>query len=197
MRSAVHARNIRYLHGSHLRAPISPFLLPLDLEWTAVSRINIISRVSCICVSRGTVEGGSVNRCFKTPVIIANTGYRKGLSRKLGCEKIAALFLHIPTSRGDRPASPLDFSAFRFSRNFSDLETPIYRAPLYLVQAVPVRAGGITHHHHHPNSNRANRPWVRCGCALYGGFHFDSQLGSRALALGSRGPAAYSTAAVM
>jgi hypothetical protein len=25
------------------------------------------------------IEGGSVNRCFKTPVIIANTGYRKGL----------------------------------------------------------------------------------------------------------------------
>jgi hypothetical protein len=41
-----------------------------------------------------TVEGGSVNRCFKTPVIIAYTGYRKGLSRKLGCGKIAALFLH-------------------------------------------------------------------------------------------------------
>jgi hypothetical protein len=77
------------------------------------------------------LEGGSVNRCFKTPVIIANTGYRKGLSRKLGCGKIAALFLHIPTSRGDRPASPPDFSASRFSRNFSDLETPIYRAPLY------------------------------------------------------------------
>jgi hypothetical protein len=83
------------------------------------------------------LEGGSVNRCFlcfKTPVIIANTGYRrKGLSRKLGCGKIAALalFLHIPTSRGDRPASPPDFPASRFSRNFSDLETPIYRAPLY------------------------------------------------------------------
>jgi hypothetical protein len=38
--------------------------------------------------------------CFKTPVIIANTGYRKGLSRNVGCGKIAALFLHIPTSRG-------------------------------------------------------------------------------------------------
>jgi hypothetical protein len=71
------------------------------------------------------VEGGSVNRCFKTPVIIANTGYRKGLSRKLGYGKIAALFLHIPTSRGDRPASPPNFSASRFSRNFYDLETPI------------------------------------------------------------------------
>jgi hypothetical protein len=67
------------------------------------------------------LEGGSVNRCFKTPVIIANTEYRKGLSRKLGCGKIAALFLHIPTSRGDRLASPPDFSASRFSRNFSDL----------------------------------------------------------------------------
>ena len=77
------------------------------------------------------IEGGSVNRCFKTPVMIADTGYRKGLSRKLGYGKIAALFLHIPTSRGDRPASPPDFSASRFSRNFSDLETPIYRAPLY------------------------------------------------------------------
>jgi hypothetical protein len=33
------------------------------------------------------IEGGSVNRCFKTPVIIANTGYRKGLSRKLGYGK--------------------------------------------------------------------------------------------------------------
>jgi hypothetical protein len=70
---------------------------------------------------RGTVEGGSVNRCFKTPVIITNTGYRKGLSRKLSCGKIAALFLHIPTSRGDRPASPPDFSESRFSRKFSDL----------------------------------------------------------------------------
>ena len=36
----------------------------------------------------------------------------------------------IPMSRGDRPASPPGFSASRFSRNFSDLETPIYRAPL-------------------------------------------------------------------
>ena len=43
------------------------------------------------------LEGGSVNRCFKTPVIIANTGCRKRLSRKLGCGKIAALFLNIPT----------------------------------------------------------------------------------------------------
>jgi hypothetical protein len=77
------------------------------------------------------LEGGSVNRFFKIPVIIANTGYRKGLSRKPGCGKIAALFLHIPTSRGDRPASPPNFSASRFSRKFSDLETPIYRAPLY------------------------------------------------------------------
>jgi hypothetical protein len=59
------------------------------------------------------LEGGSVNRCFKTPVIIANTGYRKGLSRKLGCGKIAALFLHVPTGRGDRPASPPEF--FRIS----------------------------------------------------------------------------------
>ena len=77
------------------------------------------------------LEGGSVNRCFKTPVIIANAGCRKRLSRKLGYGKIAALFLNIPTSRGDRPASPPGFSASRFSRNFSDLETPIYRAPLY------------------------------------------------------------------
>jgi hypothetical protein len=81
------------------------------------------------------LEGGSVNRCFKTPVIIANAGCRKRLSRKLGyciTGKIAALFLNIPTSRGDRPASPPGFSASRFSRNFSDLETPIYRAPLYM-----------------------------------------------------------------
>ena len=77
------------------------------------------------------LEGGSVKRCFKTPVVIANAGYRKRLSRKLGYGKIAALFLNIPTSRGDRPASPPGFSASRFSRNFSDLETPIYRAPLY------------------------------------------------------------------
>jgi hypothetical protein len=47
---------------------------------------------------RVRAEGGSVNRCFKTPVITANAGYRKGLSRKLGYGKIAALFLHIPTS---------------------------------------------------------------------------------------------------
>jgi hypothetical protein len=32
---------------------------------------------------------------FKTPVIIANTGYRKGLSRKLGCGKPAAFFLQV------------------------------------------------------------------------------------------------------
>jgi hypothetical protein len=81
---------------------------------------------------RGVCTGGEIYiNSFKKPVIIANTGYRKGLSRKLGYGKIAALFLHIPTSRGDRPASPPDFSASRFSRNFSDLETPIYRAPLY------------------------------------------------------------------
>jgi hypothetical protein len=65
------------------------------------------------------------------PVIIANAGHRKELPRKLGCGKIAAFFLHIPTSCGDRPASPPDFSASRFSRNFSDLEAPIYQAPLY------------------------------------------------------------------
>jgi hypothetical protein len=29
---------------------------------------------------------------------------------------------------------PPDFSASRFSRNFSDLETPIYRAPLYYIK---------------------------------------------------------------
>jgi hypothetical protein len=45
------------------------------------------------CTVFRSVEGGSVNRCFKTPVIIANAGYRKGLFRKLGCGKIAALFL--------------------------------------------------------------------------------------------------------
>jgi hypothetical protein len=74
------------------------------------------------------IEGGSVNRCFKTPgVIIANTGYRKGLPRKLGYGKIVALFLHIPTGRGDRPASSPGLSASRFLRKFSDLETPIYR----------------------------------------------------------------------
>jgi hypothetical protein len=77
------------------------------------------------------IEGGSVNRSFKTPVIIANTGHRKGPSRKLGCGKIAAHFLHIPTSRGDRSASPPDFSVSYFSRKFSDLDTHIYRAPLY------------------------------------------------------------------
>jgi hypothetical protein len=88
------------------------------------------------------VEGGSVNRCFKTPVIIANTGYRKGLSRKLSYGKIAALFLHIniPMSRGDRPASPPNLSASRFSRNFSDLGEglyyPPYRIILYLSCAV-------------------------------------------------------------
>jgi hypothetical protein len=49
------------------------------------------------------LEGGSVNTCFKKPVIIANTGYRKRPSQKLGYGKIAALFLNIPTSRGDRP----------------------------------------------------------------------------------------------
>jgi hypothetical protein len=82
------------------------------------------------------IEGGSANiiGVLKTPVIIANTGHRKGLSRKLGCGKIAPLFLHIPTSRGDRSASPPDFPASYFSRKFSDLETPIYRAPLYLTR---------------------------------------------------------------
>ena len=81
---------------------------------------------------RSQVEAGSVNRFFKTPVIFANTGYGKGLSRKLGCGKIAALFLHITTGLGIRPASSPDFSASRFFRKFSDLDTPIYRAPLYI-----------------------------------------------------------------
>jgi hypothetical protein len=90
------------------------------------------------------LEGGSVNRCFKTPVITANTGYRKRLSRKLGCRKIAAHFLHIPTSRGDRSASPPDFPASYFSRNFSDLETPIYRAPLYRNMCTVKYPRGVT-----------------------------------------------------
>jgi hypothetical protein len=90
------------------------------------------------------LEGGSVKRCFKTPVVIANAGCRKRLSRKLGYGKIAALFLNVPTSRGDRPASPPGFSASRFSRKFSDLETPIYRAPLY-----PLLMCIIAHHTRH------------------------------------------------
>ena len=105
------------------------------------------------------LEGGSVNRCFKTPVIIANAGCKKRLSRKptglqvlYRCGKIAALFLNIPTSRGDRPASPPGFSASRFSRNFSDLETPIYRAPLY-----PLLMCIIVHHTRY-ESNRAKPP---------------------------------------
>jgi hypothetical protein len=32
--------------------------------------------------------GGSVKRCFKIPVTIANAGHRKELSRKPGCGKI-------------------------------------------------------------------------------------------------------------
>jgi hypothetical protein len=63
------------------------------------------------------------------PVQIANIGYRKGLSRKLGYGKIAAFFLRFPTYRGDRSASPPGFSASYFSRNFPDLGTTIYRAP--------------------------------------------------------------------
>ena len=82
-------------------------------------------------VFKTDIEGGSVIRCFKKPVIIANTGYRKGLSQKLGSGKPEAFFLHIPTGRGGRSASPPEFSASYFSRKFSDLETPIYRAPLY------------------------------------------------------------------
>ena len=63
--------------------------------------------------------------------LIANTGYRKGISRKLGSGKPAAFFLHIPTSRGGRSAPPPEFSASYIPRKISDLEAPIYRAPLY------------------------------------------------------------------
>jgi hypothetical protein len=68
---------------------------------------------------------------LKTPVIIANTGHRKGLSRELGYGKPAASFLHIPASHGGSSAPPPGFPASCFSRKFSDLETPIYRAALY------------------------------------------------------------------
>jgi hypothetical protein len=43
-------------------------------------------------------RGKDINS-FKAPVIIANAGYRKGLSRKLGSGIPAAFFLHIPASR--------------------------------------------------------------------------------------------------
>jgi hypothetical protein len=62
---------------------------------------------------------------FKTPVTIANTGYRKRPSQKLGSGKPATCFLNIPTSRGDRAAS--------HPRNVLDLETPIYRAPIEIL----------------------------------------------------------------
>ena len=56
-------------------------------------------------------------RCFETPAIpvpYCNREYR--------VQKRAS-FLHIPTSRGDRSASPPESSVSYFSRNFSDLET--------------------------------------------------------------------------
>jgi hypothetical protein len=53
----------------------------------AIQKMPRPPRGSLTSYRRGIIEGGSVNRCFKTPVIIANTGYRKGLSRKLGCGK--------------------------------------------------------------------------------------------------------------
>jgi hypothetical protein len=119
-----------------------PQNLPKSQNALAPKRLGV--RARCFDIE-GTflkfldIEGGSVNRCFKTPVIIANTGYRKGLPRKLGCGKIAAPFLNIPTSRRDRPASPPDFS-----RKFSDLETPIYRAPLYknIYKILPIEKAG-------------------------------------------------------
>ena len=72
---------------------------------------------------------------FKTPVTIANAGCRKWLPQKLGSGKPATFFLHTwcciptPTGRGNRPVPPPGFSVSRFSRKFSDLGSPIFRAP--------------------------------------------------------------------
>jgi hypothetical protein len=72
----------------------------------------------------GAVEGDSVNVAvcvFKTPVATANTGFRKELPQKPGSGKPTNFFLCIPTGRGDRSASPPEFSASHFSRKFPDL----------------------------------------------------------------------------
>ena len=56
--------------------------------------VPFVTFVSCV----RTAEGGSVNRyrCFQTPVTTANiTGYKKGLSRKLGGRK-SRLSSYIP-----------------------------------------------------------------------------------------------------
>ena len=63
-----------------------------------------------------------------------------------GYRKAAAFFLHIPTGRGGRLASPLDFFVSCFSRKFPDLGTPIclfieleLHAPWYSAHGYNVR----------------------------------------------------------
>jgi hypothetical protein len=113
-----------------------------------------------LLVLSSTLQGGSVNRRFKTPVIIANTGplYRKRAISETGLREnrgSVPTYFHEPWPwRYNRPASPPDFPASRFSRSFSDLETPIYRAPLYpvLVQYCFVELGYYIH-------LASTRPW--------------------------------------
>jgi hypothetical protein len=80
-------------------------------------------------VHRGSVKTVGAS---KTPVVIANAEHRKGVSRKLGPEKIAAFLPRVTTNRGDRRrvCSP-DLFGSGFSSKFFDLQSPIYRAPLY------------------------------------------------------------------
>jgi hypothetical protein len=97
----------------------------LDWDWAKIIWHFAYERRGCLD------RGGSVNRCFKAPVIIANADYRKGLfniSKTRQRETSGFLPKCVPTSRGDRPApaSPPKFSVSYFSMKFSELETPIY-----------------------------------------------------------------------
>ena len=62
-----------------------------------IDQISVTSVLRRFYFLTSSIEGGSVNRCFKVPVIIANTGtgYKKGLPRILGSGKPAAFPLHI------------------------------------------------------------------------------------------------------
>jgi hypothetical protein len=76
------------------------------------------------------IEGGSVKRCFRALVIIANTGYKKGYLENWAAEKSRLSSYIFPRAvEIGRRLLPI-FPHLAFSRNFSDLETPIYRAPL-------------------------------------------------------------------
>jgi hypothetical protein len=73
----------------------------------------------------GTCEYFFLKHRLQSRIPDTEKGYSTPQNPKLGSGKPATFFLHNPTSRGDRPASPPEFSASHFSRNNSDLETPI------------------------------------------------------------------------